>query len=214
MRCASFFSVAIFFSIVSAAPAMAQSVDQFGQSVDPALVSKVDQARQLRLPGTKSSNAARETAKKSAVMLQDIVQKKPDYYRAWFNLGLALNQAGDYSGAKAAFEKAIDLRSKLSIKDITLLNSAGWAAMQNGDYLSAEKWLRMAVDDIDQGSQSTKGSVYYNLGQLYFFTQRFDQARAFLKIARDQYGSKPAVETLRLIEQTKSFVKNAQSFKK
>lgn len=206
--------IAILFSILAAAPASAQSVDQFGQSVDPALASKVDQARQLRLPGTKSSNAARESAKKSAVMLQDIVQKKPDYYRAWFNLGLALNQAGDYTGAKTAFEKAIALRAKLSIKDITLLNSAGWAAMQSGDYVSAEMWLRMAVADISQGTDSTKGSVYYNIGQLYFFTQRFDQARAFLKIARDQYGSKQAVETLRLIEQTKSFVKNAQSFKK
>jgi tetratricopeptide (TPR) repeat protein len=200
--------------IFAISPASAQSRDAFGQAFDPALTTKVDQARELRLPGKKSSGAARENAKKSAALLQEIVKKQPDYYRAWFNLGLALNQAGDYPGAKAAFEKAIELRTKLSIKDISLLNSAGWAAMQNGDYGSAEIWLRMALADIGQGSSSTKSSVYYNLGQLYFFTQRFDQARAFLKIARDQFGSQQAAETLKLIEETKTFVKNAQSLQK
>lgn len=202
--------------ILTTAPSttLAQSQDAFGQAFDPALASKVELARKLRLPGGKSSTSAKESAKKSVAILEEVVRKQPTYYRAWFNLGLALNQAGDYPGAKAAFEKAVDLRVKLSIKDISLLNSAGWAAMQNGDYASAEKWLRMALGDIGQGSASTKGSVYYNLGQLYFFTQRFDQARAHLKIARDQFGSKQAAETLKLIEETKTFVKNAQSLKR
>jgi tetratricopeptide (TPR) repeat protein len=214
MRLAPLFLIAAAFSMMFVSPLAAQSLDQFGQAVDPALATKVDQARQMRLPGSKSPDAARDSARKSAVILQDIVKKRPDYYRAWFNLGLALNQTGDYAGAKAAFEQAIALRTKLSIKDISLLNSAGWAAMQNGDYASAETWLLIALKDIDQGSASTKGSIYYNLGQLHFFTQRFDQARAYLKIARDQFGSQQAVETLRLIEQTKSLVKNAQSLKR
>ena len=202
--------VSLLLSSLAAAPARAQSADAFGQMVAPDINIAVDQAKQQRLPYDKTPDQAKRDAAAAVRALEAIVAAKPDYYRGLFNLGLAYDQAGDYAKANETFDKAIALRGSLAIKDISLLNSAGWVSMQNGDYANAEKRLLLALENIAQGERFTQAAIYNNLGQLYFFTQRFDEAGKFLTIAKDQYGSKSAANTLALIAKTNEIIETKQ----
>ena len=188
-------------------PAIAQTADDFGQVVDPVASAEVDRAKKLRMPFGKSPDGARRDAKRAVDILQAVVAKRPDYYRAQFNLGLAWHEAGDYAKSTQAFEKAMKIRLDRKIEDISLLNSAGWASLQNGDYATAIVRLKMALEDIEQGTKATQSSVYYNLGQVYFLTQRFTDAEQYLTKAKNEYGSAQAAETLKLIAKTKSGIK-------
>lgn len=188
-------------------PAIAQTADDFGQVVDPVASAEVDRAKKLRMPFGKSPDGARKDAKRAVDILQAVVAKRPDYYRAQFNLGLAWHEAGDYAKSTQAFEKAMKIRLDRKIEDISLLNSAGWVSLQNGDYATAIVRLKMALEDIEQGTKATQSSVYYNLGQVYFLTQRFTDAEQYLTKAKNEYGSAQAAETLKLIAKTKSGIK-------
>mgnify|MGYP006366729699 FL=1 len=188
-------------------PAIAQTADDFGQVVDPVASAEVDRAKKLRMPFGKSPDGARRDAKRAVDILQAVVAKRPDYYRAQFNLGLAWHEAGDYAKSTQAFEKAMKIRLDRKIEDISLLNSAGWVSLQNGDYATAIVRLKMALEDIEQGTKATQSSVYYNLGQVYFLTQRFTDAEQYLTKAKNEYGSAQAAETLKLIAKTKSGIK-------
>jgi tetratricopeptide (TPR) repeat protein len=191
--------------------AFAQTADTFGQVVDPVANAEVDRARKLRMPFGKSPDGARKDAKRAVDILQAVVAKRPDYYRALFNLGLAWHEAGNYEKSSEAFEKAIKIRLDRKIKDISMLNSAGWVSLQNSDYDTAIARLEMALKDIKQGTAATQTSVYYNLGQVYFLTQRFSEAEKYLNVAKNQYGSAQAAETLRLISKTKTLIKARRS---
>jgi Tfp pilus assembly protein PilF len=192
----------------------AQQRDQFGQAVLPAQDQAIDRAKQLRLPYGKVRERARNDARQSISILEPIIKSNPEHYRALFNLALAQHEAGDYPTAKQTFDQAIAVRQKLSIPDISLLNSAGWVSMENGDYAAAEDRLLMALKDIENGSPQTQASVYNNLGQLYFYTQRFDEAEKYLTIARDKFASKAAGETLLQIRKTNQLFQIQQQLKK
>jgi Tfp pilus assembly protein PilF len=208
-----FLAAALVTAAVNGAPAQ-QNPDQFGQTITPDINAAVDQAKTLRLPYDKTPEKAKSDAAFAVKTLEAIVAAKPDYYRGLFNLGLAYDQAGEVAKANETFEKAIELRQKLAIKDISLLNSAGWVSLQNGDYASAEKRLLLALENIDQGAPFTQSAVYNNLGQLYFFTQRFDEAKKYLTIAKDKYASKSAAETLDLIDKTNALIQSQQKLAK
>lgn len=194
--------------------AFAQQRDQFGQAILPEQDQMIDKAKSLRLPFGKMRDKAREDAREAISILEPIVQSNPDQYRALFNLALAQHEAGDYAKANATFDQAIAVRQKQSIPDISLLNSAGWVSMENGDYATAEKRLLLALNEIGNGSPQTQASIYNNLGQLYFYTQRFDEAEKYLTIARDKYGSKAASATLLQIGKTNQLFQIQQRLKK
>lgn len=210
MRFACGFALA--FVLVSQ-PVLAQQRDQFGQSIVPEQDQLINKAKTLRLPYGKMRDKAREDALQAISILEPIVQANPDQYRALFNLALAHHEAGDYAAANATFEKAIAVKQKQSIPDISLLNSAGWVSMENGDYATAEKRLLMALGEIGNGNPQTQQSVYNNLGQLYFYTQRFDEAEKYLTIAQDKYGSKAATATLSQIRKTNQLFQIQQKLK-
>jgi Tfp pilus assembly protein PilF len=191
-----------------------QIVDPFGQTIAPDVNAAVDQAKTLRLPYDKTPEKAKSDAATAVKTLEAIVAAKPDYYRGLFNLGLAYDQAGDFAKANETFEKAIELRRTLGVKDISLLNSAGWVSLQNGDYATAEKRLLLALENINQGAPFTQSAVYNNLGQLYFFTQRFDEARKYLTIAKIKFASKSAADTLDLIDKTNAIIQGQQQLAK
>ena len=71
-----------------------------------------------------------------------------------------------------------------------------------------------ALENIDQGAPFPQGAVYNNLGQLYFFTQRFGEAIKYLTIAKDKYASKSVEDTLDLIEKTNAIIENQQQLAK
>jgi Tfp pilus assembly protein PilF len=201
-------------SLTVSLPAVAQQRDQFGQAILPEEDRLIDRAKTLRLPYGKLPDKAREDARQSITILEPIISSNPEHYRALFNLALAQHEAGNYAQANQTFEQAIAVRQKQSIPDISLLNSAGWVSMENGDYTTAEKRLLMALREIGNGSPQTQASVYNNLGQLYFYTQRFDEAEKYLTIARDKYGSKSAAATIIQIKKTNQLFQIQQQMKK
>ena len=191
-------------------PAFGQAADPFGQRIAPDVNAVVDKAKTLRLPYDKPPEQVKLDAAAAAKLLEPVVAANPDYYRALFNLGLAQDQAGDYAKANESFEKALAVREKLGIRDISLLNSAGWVSLQNGDYATAEKRLLFALENIDQGEPFTRAAIYNNLGQLYFLTQRFAESKKYLTIAKEKYASKSAADTLDLIAKTNEILQNQQ----
>lgn len=200
--------VAAFALALTAGPAAAQETapDKFGQSVSEPVKAAVLSARRLRHPGGKEADQAKDDAARAADALERVVGDHPDYFRAWFNLALARNEAGDYAGAKQAFEAAATLRDRLSIPDVTLFNSAGWAALNNGDYVAAERWLVRALADEDQASQRTRAAIHYNLAKTYFYTNRRMQARHHAELSSRIIDNREAQLLLRLIAESASIL--------
>ncbi len=186
----------------------ANVVDKFGQRVSEQLDALVTQARKQRLPYLEDTY----DIDRSIAILEEVVGENDDYFRAWFNLGLAYWQASAdsssrYIQSKDAFDRAIAIRDAEEIPDISVFNSAGWVSMRAGDYDSAEHYLLRGLDDIEHGSEYTKEAIYSNLGRVYFYTQRFDKAVEFSRIAVNRFGNKDsAVETLTLVQKTRDLV--------
>ncbi|MCP4318265.1 MAG: tetratricopeptide repeat protein [Hyphomicrobiales bacterium] len=182
--------------LLSLGGAIAQ--DKYGQTVPNALERKVLDARNKRLPYNKEVY----NPKSSVRILEEVVAVNPEYYRAHFNLGLAYHELGEYEKSTRSFNRALKIREQQKIDDVTLLNTAGWVSLKNGDFRRAENLLKQA-EALTKGTKTyTEGAVHGNLGQLYFLTQRFDKAQRHLTIARDQFGSKESAYYLNLLAKT------------
>lgn len=196
MRLKQVSPVIIVAMLLSFGAAVAQ--DKFGQRVSEPLEQKVLDARNKRLPYRKEVY----DPKSSVRLLEEVVVENPEYYRAHFNLGLAYHELGEYEKSTEAFDRALEIREQQKIDDVTLLNTAGWVSLKNGDFRRAEILLKQA-EALTKGSKTfTEGAVHGNLGQLYFLTQRFDEAQQHLTIAKNQFGSKEAAYYLDLIAKT------------
>jgi tetratricopeptide (TPR) repeat protein len=184
--------------ILLATTGAAAAQDKFGQTVPRQLEDKVLEARAKRLPYNKQNYNPEESVR----MLEEAVAENPLYYRAHFNLGLAYHELGDYTKSTEAFDAALKIREEQDIDDATLLNTAGWVSLKNGDFRRAETLLKRAEEETRGTDTFTEGAVHGNLGQVYFLTQRFDQAKRHLTIARDRFDSKEAAYYLDLIAKT------------
>ena len=195
--------------LASSVSLSAEIMDSFGQTVDSQLDQTVSRARKMRLPQYKSLY----DINKSIEILKRVTSKKDDYFRAWFNLGLAYWQASTkeksfFGESIDAFDRAIRIRDKEAIQDITIFNSAGWVSLSAGDYKQAEIYLIRGLKDIELGTEYTKEAIYTNLGRLYFYTQRFDLAEEYSSKAVEEFGNTDAAaNTLQLIEKTKNLSK-------
>ena len=186
---------------LTGSPAFAEP-DKFGQEVPKALERQVLQARLMRLPYQKD----KYDPENSERILLRVIERKPDYYRAHFNLGLTYHELGDYEKAVEAFDAAMRIRDEQQIDDFTLINTAGWSSLKNSDFPRAERLLLQA-EKLTEGSDTyTEGAVHSNLGELYFLTQRFDEAEHHLKIASDEFGSREAAYYLELIDRTQKVI--------
>ncbi|MEX3008542.1 tetratricopeptide repeat protein [Hoeflea sp. TYP-13] len=188
--------IALAVAVLSFSQAAAQ--DKFGQTVPAALEKKVLEARQMRLPYRKEVYDPKESAR----MLEEVIAVKPDYYRAHFNLGLTYHELDDYEKSTESFDRAIKIQKEQGIDDATLFNTAGWVSLKNGDFRRAELLLKRAETMTKGTNTYTEGAVHGNLGQLYFLTQRFDEAQRHLTISRDEFGSKESAYYLDLIDKT------------
>jgi tetratricopeptide (TPR) repeat protein len=187
--------------------------DSFGQTISPEISQSVDRLRELRLPFDKTPDQVKIDAALAARELRAIVEREPNYFRGWFNLALALNEGGDYKGAKDAFDRAIAIRDAENIRDVSVLNTAGWAALRAGDYAAAEALLNRALADISKAEEGTAAAIHLNLGELYFLTQRLELSRKFYKVAREKYGSRQAADALVLIDRSLETIRMQQSLK-
>lgn len=173
------------------------AADKFGQDVPNELDALVDRARQQRLPYLDAYDP-----ESSIEALEQAVATKPDYYRAWFNLGLAYFEGDRYEESAKSFDRALDVRKELGIRDNTILNTAGWAAMKSGDYARAEALLKLAETATAGDGTFTEKAVVANLGELYFLTQEFPEAKIYLERYRDEFDGDSVEYFLNIIAET------------
>lgn len=177
--------------------------DKFTQVVPKAFESVVEKARAYRLPNSEQYNPD-----EAIQLLEGLVKQKDDYFRGYFNLGLAYGEQRQYKSAQDSFRKAIDIADRDSIPDVTVYNSAGWIHMLSGDYNGAEELYLEALERDGAGivsvTDDVRQALYYNLGLLYFNTQKFDLAEEKLAVAQEQYDSKAANKLLAVIAKVRS----------
>ncbi len=175
-----------------------RAADAFGQDVPAYFEEKINEAKEYRLPYTNNKNY---NPSKAVDILKELLQTKPDYYRAYYNLGLAYSELNDYENAKKSFDEAFKIREKYNIPDVTIFNSAGWVSMKYSDFKRAEDLFKQGISLKDKNNFSSNRSLYNNLGVLYFNTQRFDDAKKYLTIAKNEYKSEAAANTLKIIDE-------------
>ncbi len=184
----------VFLMSLAMGPAAA---DKFGQDVPAPLEEAVAKARAQRLPYSENYDPAQ-----AAKTLEAVLKRKPDYYRALFNLGLAYHELGDYKASTAAFDRAFTVRAKERINDASLLNTAGWVAMKNNDFGRAEKLLKQAEKATSGDGSFTEKAVVSNLGELYFLTQRLDESRDYFQAYKSKYGGESVDYYLEIIDKS------------
>jgi len=190
----------ILLSAIAGALLWSQTVeDKFGQHVVTTFELDLQKAKTLRLPYKAEYNP-----QESIELLQKMVKEKPDYYRGHYNLGLAYMETKEYSKSKASFDRALDIRKEQNIADATIFNAAGWSAMKAQDYKRAEKLFLQGVTNKALNSKNSNATLFANLGLLYFYTQRFDEALKYLSIAQKEYGSTSARTTIDSIKEIRS----------
>jgi Tfp pilus assembly protein PilF len=171
------------------------NVDEFGQNVPADFEDRINEAKLYRLP----SSGDRQDPAKAIEIMKDLLKIEPEYYRAHYNLGLAYSELPDYENSKKSFDKALEIREKYKIPDVTIFNSAGWVSMKNGDYGRAEELFKQGVKLKDLNKPSSNAALFNNIGFLYFTTQRFEEAKKYLAIAQNDYHSATAAKTLKII---------------
>jgi len=160
-------------------PASAQ--DLFQSNIDHSMVQRFKSAQTMRRKG----NAAQ-----SIGLLKNIVAQNPDYFLAWYNLGLAYTDKGDYVNGAAALDKAIAIQLKLlgsnQIQpEFTIYNTAGWAHMQLNQYDIAEKYFKVALVNLKQlPSQDSQSRVLNNYGLLKMKQNNYADAQNYFKQAQ------------------------------
>jgi tetratricopeptide (TPR) repeat protein len=170
---------------------LAQAIDRFGQNILPEHVAHVDQGKRMQEAG--------ETDKAIA-QFKTVIEKQPDYFAAYYNLGLALVEKSSYSAAIEALEKAREIRERNQLRDATIYNSLGWAYMLSGNKDQAEKYFSQGIRNESNLSAESKARLYNNSGWLYMSTGQYKQARAALTTAATQYKSKTAIENLKTLD--------------
>lgn len=164
--------------------------DKYQPEIPAATVARMEEARALRRD---------RNAPESVRLLREVVQARPDYYLAQYNLGIALADGRDYAGAIQAFDRAVAIKEARSIPDASVYNSAGWANLLARDYRKAEALLRKADTNRAQLSEESAKRLDNNLGLLYLYKGDLGASARYLQAAEAQ-GSALAKENLKLLE--------------
>lgn len=178
-----------------------EMIDNFGQAVSRELDDQTTYARELRI-----KNYGREdNIDKSIVILNEIVNKKPDYYRAWYNLGLAYysKHPDNPENSITALNMAINIQNKRIVRpDKSIFNTIGYIYLNSRRYDEAEKYLNIGLN-IDDSNKWTDSALLYNLGRLYFEKIQYDKSLEYLNRAIDEFGNPAAIELKAVVEKTK-----------
>jgi len=170
--------------------------DQFQPNVPSTLVDRLGTAQMKRAQGD-LSGAIND--------LQSIVTEDRSYYRAQYNLGLALADAsgGDktkLADAIATLEKARDIMEQKRLNDYSIYNSLGWFYQQANRLPDAEKAYKQALQHEQTNSEDTNRRVYTNLGLFYLQTGDIESARKYFEVAENRYNSDSARQFLQIID--------------
>jgi Tfp pilus assembly protein PilF len=175
---------------LAAAPALAAQTDAWQTRLPPAHVRMADEAKSALRQG--DAEAAEQR-------YRELLAVEPDYYRAQYNLGLALLAQGENEAAAAALERAVEIRAKLGLDEPTVFNSLGWAWFLAGNLEKAEAAYLEGVKLAASNSRGSNQRLFNNLGSLYLRQGRLDEAEKALLRARDEFGSAQAEANLEMV---------------
>jgi Tfp pilus assembly protein PilF len=172
------------------------AADPFQANIPDSTVQRLEAGKQKRGAGE---------IDQAVTDFRQIVAANPDYYRAQYNLGLALaDQAGKdrkkLAEAISALEKAREIMEKGSLKDYSIYNSLGWYYARANRSIDAEKAYKVAIAHADTNSVDTNRRLFTNLGIFYLERGDLDHARQYLQIATDKYQSESARKFLEINE--------------
>jgi Tfp pilus assembly protein PilF len=169
----------------------AQTPDLFQPDIPALLVAKVDDANKKVEIGDLGA-AEKE--------LKDVLQQRPDYYRALVNLGLIYLNQNRPAAAIQTLEEAKKLRDSLHISDSSILNSLGWIYMVTNRFKEAETYFHQALREGHDNPSETE-RVLNNLGYLYLLEGDTTKARVYLQKSINDYHSTGAQKVLKMTEQ-------------
>jgi Tfp pilus assembly protein PilF len=164
------------------------------QNVEPDLVRQVDLAKQKQADG--SDPKQNDEAK---ALLKEAIRRKPDYYRALYNLSLIYLAENEADKAVEAMSQAKKIHDKEGLHDNSILNALGWAYLNAGDLKNAEYYLNEAYKTMSENDAPTNERILNNLGYVYLQEGKTTEARKFLEQSRIQFNSSRAISTLSLV---------------
>ncbi len=169
-------------------------VDKFQNEIAPEYVTLMEEARQLKRSGELDQAINK---------FQSLIQDKPNYYLACYNLALAYVQKKEYKVAIKWFSKAIHIKKEANINEATIYNSLGWTLMLMGDYSKSEKYFLLGKENEDLLSPRSKQKLYNNLGYLYLNKGELDLSEQYFTKSAQEYGSKLAQQNLEKVNEQK-----------
>jgi len=104
--------------------------------------------------------------------IREFLKLNPEVSNAWFLLGWAWRRLGNYSEAKDAFIKAIEIGPK----ETDMLNELAICTMELGDYKSSRKYLS---DALKQEPENIK--IISNMGILAIKENNYEEAEGFFR---------------------------------
>lgn len=177
-------------------PMAAFALDRFQANIPQATVTAFENARSVRRSGE---------LEKSVTQLKTVIESQPDYYLATYNLALALTDLKNYTDAETYYLKAIEIGKSKNITDYSLYNSFGWMYLVSGDFVEAEKYFTIALENIDKfPTDDGKRKLYNNAGLNYIYLGKHKKAKEVLTTAVTKYHSATAEQNLQMLENIKA----------
>lgn len=165
--------------------------DPYQPRISPESVTQLQAARSLR---------RQQDYDRAIEAFEDLVRAEPDYYRAHYNLGLAYADSGEYEKAIEALEEALTIRNEERLPEYTIFNSIGWVHLLKGDYSAAERHFQAGLDQVERLDDDSHLRVLNNLGLLYLYSGRYQEAQETLESAVEEFGSETASRSLELLQ--------------
>jgi formylglycine-generating enzyme required for sulfatase activity len=151
--------------------------DKYQPEIPVEYVERMKDGREARLEGDLNT---------SIQLLEYLLQERPDYYLAHYNLALSLALQKKYDKAIKSFENAMRVREKKGINEATIFNSFGWTYFLNGNYEMAKKLLLEGIENQANLSIQSKGILFNNLGLVYMAEGEIQLSKKWLMNAKEQ----------------------------
>ena len=170
---AHFFAIFLSLLYVSACSVTQQGAEQNSDSKTPVHSTAYKNA----LTAIKNSEL-----KQAQSLLQDIINKQPNFSNAHVNLGIVFLRKNSLSEAENSFNHAL----RINPKNIFALNQLGILHRQQGDFAAAKSSYEKAID-----INSDYANAHLNLGilyDLYFYDlpNAIDQYKNYQALTKDK----------------------------
>jgi tetratricopeptide (TPR) repeat protein len=140
---------------------------------DEASLAFIDRANQL---------FSEKNYDEALTVLQQFLEKNPNAYQAQILVGDCYREKGDFDKAIESYNKAIEEAKKDEKmgKEITAkaLAEIGNCHFKKGDFETAQSFFKQSIDTYPENE-----ALAYNVGEIYFSSQKLDEAIQYFTIA-------------------------------